>query len=393
MLDLPPPPVPARASDTAASGAYAAYLEGRGYLARYDLRANIDKAIASFVRATEQDTTYAMAYAGLAEAYWRKARSTNDGKWMELASQNAVHGVRVDPNLAMAHTILGTIYSDSGNQTEAIREFELALRQSSKNAEAARQLAELYSTLGRFQEAEDLYLRSTKARPTDWYGHFILGLFYARRQRYSEAIAALQQAKALASDNDLVRYNLGRIYRAQGRYDEAISELQEALRIRSNALFYAALGGVYYFQHRFTEAVTALDTAIDLDPNTYWYWGNLGVYAKRDSGNAAKSQAALRRAIELAEKALQGDKANYSVRANLAEYRARMGDEKGALSDLEQIPEVARAPLTSRFAIVYELIGRRDEAVAVVRKHLKNPLELALIKDDPDLSAVWRALR
>jgi serine/threonine-protein kinase len=393
MLDLPSPPVAARAPDPAAPEAFSAYLEGRGYLARYDLGTNIDKAIASFTKSTTQDPSYAMAFAGLAEAYWRKALSTTDKKWMNLAVQNAEHAVSLDPGLAMAHTILGSIYRDDGKRTEAVGEFQRALELAPKNAEAGRQLAGLYSMLGRFDEAEKLYIRSTDARPTDWSGYFQLGLFYSGRQRFEEAVAALNRAKTLASDNDLVRYNLGAVYRASGQYDEAIIEIQQALTIRSNPLFYAALGGVRFYQHRFSEAVSAVETAIELSPDQYWLWGNLGIYAKWAPGNEAKSDPALHRAVELAGKAADVEQTNYSIRANLAEYRARLGDAKGAAAELERIPESARAPLTTRFAIVYELTGQRGKAIATIREKMKNPATLNQIRDDPDLAAVWRALR
>src|SRR5207244_1345479 len=62
------------ASDTSAPSAYSAYIEGRGYLARHDVSGNVDRAIASFTAATQQDSKYALAYCGLGEAYWRKAR-------------------------------------------------------------------------------------------------------------------------------------------------------------------------------------------------------------------------------------------------------------------------------------------------------------------------------
>jgi serine/threonine-protein kinase len=393
MLKLEAPPVAARTADTAPSDAYSSYLEGRGYLTRYDIAANTDKAIDSFSRSIRLDSHYTLAYAGLAEAYWRKALSSKDSKWMSLATQNAEHATRLDPNLAAAHAVLGSVYRDSGHQPEAILEFQRALGLAPNNAEATRQLAQIYGKLGRTAEAEELYVRSTKARPTDWTGFMLLGLFYYERERYDEAVAALSEAKSLAADNDLIRHNLGLVYRAQGRYAEALREIQQALAIRPNAGLYAILGATYYRQHRFAEAVNALETAIELNSNIYSYWGNLGIYCRRAAGSESKSLPALRHALELAEKVLKDDPTNYSTRASVAEYRARLGDTKGALSELENIPEVARGPLTSRFAIVYELSGKRGEAVAIVRKNLTTPASLNQIKDDPDLAEVWRALR
>ncbi len=378
------------AGDTSAPSAYSAYIEGRGFLARYDVPGNVDKAIDSFTKATAQDPKYALAYAGLGEAYWRKARATGDKQSATLANQNAEYAVQLDSSLAIVHSVVGSVYLDAGRQEDAIREFQRAMELAPANAEAPRQLAEIYKDLGRFEEAEALYIRSTKSRPTDWYGHLLLGLFYYERERYPEAEAELNQAKSLTPDNDMVRLDLGAVYRMHGRYQEAIEEYQQALRIRSNANTYAALGGAYFYEHRFQEAVSAVEAAIDLNSNDYRYWGNVGIYYRWTPGSEAKSVPALRRAIELATKFAETRKSDYAVNANLAEYRARLGDPKGALAEIDRIPPTARAPFTTRLAIVYELTGHRDKAVAMVRSNLKSPASLNQIKDDPDLTAVWR---
>ena len=384
--------VPAASGNTGAPSAFPAYLEGRGFLARHDLPGNVDRAIASFTSATGQDPKHALAYAGLGEAYWRKANSTGDKHWATLANQNAQYAVHLDGNLAIAHTVLGYVHLDAGRQQDAIRELQRAMELAPANAEAPRKLAQIYTKLGRFDEAEALYIRSTKSRPTDWYGYLLLGVFYYERERYPEAESTLNQAKVLTPDNDLVRQDLAGVYRQHGRYPEAVAEYQQALRIRSSANSYAGLGGAYFYEHRFPEAVSAVEAAIDLDSSEYRYWGNLGIYCRWAPGHESKSAPALRRAIELATKFAETTKSDYAVHANLAEYRARLGDAKGAIAQIERIPVTARGPLTTRLAIVYELTGHRDLAVNVIRSNMKRAASLNQIKDDPDLVAVWREI-
>ena len=383
----------ANAGDTSAPSAYSAYLQGRGFLARHDLPGNIDRAIASFRSATTQDPKYALAYSGLGEAYWWKANSTSDKKWTALADQSAQRAVELDTSLANAHTVLGTVYLDEGRQVDAIRELQRAIDLAPDNAEAPRKLAGIYTHMGRFKEAEALYLASTRSRPTDWYGYLLLGIFYYERERYAEAESALNQAKTLTPDNDMVRADLGGIYRMHGRYSEAIAEYQQALRIRPDSSTFAGLGGAYFYQHKFQEAVTAVETAIDLKSDDYRYWGNLGIYCRWAPGNEAKSVPALQRAIELASKRAETVKSDYAVHANLAEYRARLGDARGAFAEIERIPPAARGPFTTRLAIVYELTGHRDQALEVIRANLKTPESLNQIKDDPDLAALWKKYR
>jgi serine/threonine protein kinase/tetratricopeptide (TPR) repeat protein len=388
MLNLAPPP--ASAGETPAGDAYSAYLEGRGLLARYDIPGNIDKAIAAFQRATAQDAKFALAYAGLGEAYWRKARASGEKEAATLASQNAGYATQLDPGLAIAHSVLGSVYFEAGRRDDAVREFQRAMQLAPGNAEAPRQLAEIYTTLARFDEAESLYLRSTKARPTDWYGHLLLGVFYINRERYPEAEAELAEARTLTPDNDMVRRALGGAMTLNGRYKEAVEEYERALRIRTTAGTYARLAEPLFYQHRFQEAVSAGEAAIDLDSTDYRYWGNLGVYYRWSAGNEAKAVPALRRAIELGLKVAETRKSDYNVVANLSEYRARLGQAKESLALLDQIPVTARGPLASRLAIVYELTGNHAKAIDMIRSNLKSASSWNTIKDHPDLAAVWR---
>jgi tetratricopeptide (TPR) repeat protein len=376
--------------ETGTSNAYSSYIEGRGFLARHDLRGNLDRAISSLSTAVKQDPNYALAYAGLAEAYWRKSSLNGDKQMAALANQHAEHAVQLDGSLAIAHSVLGSVYLDAGRQQDAIREFQKAMDLAPANADAPRRLAEVYNTMGHFKEAEDLYIRSTQARPTDWYGYLLLGIFYYERERYPEAEAALNQAKTLTPDNDIVRIDLGGVYRMHGRYKEAIAEYQQALRIRSSAKIYAALAGAYFYEHRFQEAVSALETATDLDADDYRYWGNLGIYCRWVPGDESKSAPALRHAIEMANKIADTVKSDYAVHANLAEYHARLGNPKAALAEIDKIPGPARGPFTARVATVYELTGQRAKAIAIVRENLKSPASLNQIKNDPDLAALWR---
>jgi len=377
------------AGDTATPDAYSAYLRGRGLLARFDVGGNIDKAIASFSEAVRQDPKFALAYAGLGEAWWRKS-VLGDKDAAALARSNAEKAVQLDPNLALVHSVLGGIYNDAGMIPEAIAELQKAMQLSPGNAEAPRQLASIYAANGRFQEAEALHLQAIKSRPTDWYGHYLLGIYYYQRERYTESEESLKKAKALTPDNDLVSRNLGAIYRMHGRYKEAIEEFQYTLKIRTNAQTYGTLAGAYYYQHQFAQAVTAGEAALDLDSTDYRYWGNLGSYYKWAPGNEAKSAPAFRRALELGSKVLETRPTDVNVRANLAEYYARLGDARSALAQVDKIPPAARKPLTTRLAIVFELTGHRDQAIEVIRANLKSADSLNQIKDDPDLAALWK---
>ena len=110
--------------ETRLAEAYRAYLEGRGYVQRYDVEGNIDKAVQSFESAIAIDDTYALAYSGLAEAFWRKADAVNDEQWADKAIESGERAVAINGDLVIARVKLGEIYADSGCEQDAVLEFE-----------------------------------------------------------------------------------------------------------------------------------------------------------------------------------------------------------------------------------------------------------------------------
>lgn len=143
--------------ETRLAQAYRAYLEGRGYVQRYDVEGNIDKAVQSFEEAIAIDDGYALAYSGLAEAYWRKADAANDAKWAEKAIENAERAVAINGDLVTTRVKLGEIYAAGGREQDAVSEFEQALKLNPSSAGAHQGLGLAHMNLGNFDKAEDSY--------------------------------------------------------------------------------------------------------------------------------------------------------------------------------------------------------------------------------------------
>jgi len=371
--------------------AYADYLKGRGYLARYDQPGNVELALASLQKAIKADPGSALAHASLAEAYWRKALSTGDKHWGDRAQASAEESVRLDGRLAAGRVRLGEIYAGRGKQQDAIRELQRALVLSPGEAEALRALAAINVSLGRVAEAEAAYVEATKRRPTDWYGYVTLGIFYLQRARFREAEAAMKTAARLTPDNEVIHRNLAAVYLRQGRYPEARQEIEKTLKIDPKAArTYSQLGVVYYYEGRMAEAASALEAAIDIDSSSPSFWGNLGTVYRHMPGSGPKAQAALTRAVELGERRLTLTPEDGNLLSDLGEYYAKLGDRRKALAMVGRIPAENRQRYLGRVVLIYELTGLRQEAIEAVRQ---SPGDLAVvnaIKSDPDLTGLWK---
>jgi serine/threonine-protein kinase len=378
----------ATAGETATPAAYSDYLKGRGYLARYDVKGNIDRAVDAFQSAVEKDPKYALAYAGLAEAYHWRFLGSDDPKVADKALAAAEQAVALDPNLAVARVKLGELYAARGKKEDAIKELDRALQLAPGNSDAYRALGEAYGGLGRYKEAEGAYREAIRRRPTDWNAHFLLGWFYAQRTRYQEAEVEYFAAKKLSPDNEIIYRNLAVIYMRQGRYRDAIAQLQQSLKLQPFPRTYSSLGVAYYYLGDYRQASAALETAIDLDSRVYSFWGNLGAVYRHAETDQTKAESALRRAVELAETVLGTNPDDNNLRANLAEYHAKLGNRQAALAQVERIPAASRPQYAGRIMLAYELTGNRAKAIELLRA-VPATTPLHDIKNDPDLTKLW----
>ena len=377
--------------ETRLADAYRTYLEGRGYVQRYDVEGNLDKAVQSFETSIAIDEGYALAYSGLAEAYWRKADAVNDEKWAEKAIENAERAVAINGDLATTRVKLGEIYADSGREPDAVSEFEQALKVNPSSAGAYQGLGRAHMNLGNFDEAEDSYRKAVELRPTDSYSHAVLARFYLRQSRIDEAVTTMKRAIALTPDNEINYRNLGAAYIHSGRYEEAREALESSLRIQPSSAAYSSLGVIHYFQGRYREAAASLEMAIELRATSSLTWGNLADAYHWLPGNEAKAQAAFRRAIELGRRKLLITPNDDLTGSLLVEYQAKMGDAKAALAELERLPPSSKITHLARvhIATAYEVMGMRRQAVEQMRLALGEGYSLDKIRRDPYLTGLW----
>jgi tetratricopeptide (TPR) repeat protein len=372
--------------ETQMPGAYAEYLKGVGYLARYDLSGNVDRAIESLTHATRLDAKYALAFAALGQAHWVKAQKTEtDKQEVELALGSIREAIRLDPRLAEAHVRLGEIYANTGQPQEGIQEARSALKISPGSAEAYTVLGQALAKANQFADAENAYREAVKRKPLDWHGHLLLGLFYYNRGRNDEARAAWEEARKLTPDNEVIYRDLAALDVREGKFQQASEQLAKAVKFEPNARTYSTLGVALYYQRRYAEAAAALNSGVALDMGIYTLWGNLGTVYRHLPGSEQKARNAFEKAIGLAVKQLATMKADDNTHANLGEYWAKLGNKDKALGEIAQIPEAARGAFAERIALAYELTGDHQRALETVKAIPAGDSLLTYVRNDPDL--------
>jgi eukaryotic-like serine/threonine-protein kinase len=207
--------------------AYQAYLQGRYQLYRYT-RDGLNRGIEFMNRAIELEPNYALAYAGIAEAYsMYSGFQLASAESLPKARAAAKRALEIDDRLAEAHTALGMAkHSFEWDWAGAEREYRRAIE-----------------------------LNPGYAAAHDWYGFFL-----ALMGRSEEAVRELERAVELDPLSPAFRSDLGEVLRLGRRFDAAIENNQKAIEIDQKFwLAHMLLAAAYANKGDFRTAQEALE--------------------------------------------------------------------------------------------------------------------------------------
>ncbi|HMC83572.1 MAG TPA: protein kinase, partial [Candidatus Polarisedimenticolia bacterium] len=158
--------------------AYEFYLRGRRYFYRGGAR-NYRSGREMFLRASEIDPEYALAYAGLADtASFQYMYSESTPQILDAANAASKKALELTPDLAEAHASRGLALSLSKEYAAAAREFETAIRLDPRLFEAYYFYARNCFAQGLREQAAHLFEQAMKVRPEDYQSPAILRGLY-----------------------------------------------------------------------------------------------------------------------------------------------------------------------------------------------------------------------
>ena len=285
--------------------AYQLYLKGVYFTARFT-KDGFDKGRAYFQRALAIDSSYALAWEGMAYNY------VTAGDWFippreagPLAKAAAGRALAIDSTLANAHLFLGIV-------------------------------AHWYDW--DWAAAEQRFRRAIAMRPDDPRPHDYYAWFLATMGRFDEAVAEARLAQRLDPVSVEASQILGMVLVLARRYDEAIVQLRAALEL-DPSYFYAAdfLGRAYEQVGRKPDALAAYQQAVELDRENAENWSNLG-HAYAVSGHPAQARQIINDLKATAARRYVGP-------YNIALIYAGLGDKDQAFAWLERAYEDGSALL------------------------------------------------
>ena len=223
--------------------AYQLYLKGRFWAERLT-EEGFHKAVGFYDQAIERDPSYALAYAGLADAYyWVSNMYLPPKQAMERSRAAALRAVERDGQLSEAHLSLALVkmaYDFDWPGAEA--EFRRAIELNPGFAGAHFWFGRYLTFLGRYDEAMAELQRAHQLDPLSPFINIEMGLPAFFMHRYDEALENARKAVEMNPSFYFARYVLGDQYLQKGDYSSAIAELQIALRMENSSVVLAGLG-------------------------------------------------------------------------------------------------------------------------------------------------------
>jgi tetratricopeptide (TPR) repeat protein len=271
---------------TANPEAYQLYLKGRYHLAKYTLP-EIQTSISYFQKAINLDPSYALAYAGLADAYrtfglfgempanefFPKAKAAAQRAieiddtlaeahaelgftifwydWDWNASENQLkRALELDPNSAYAHLFYAHLLSNTGRHTEGLAEVKRARELDPLDLRINGLEVQFLVHAGKPDEALAAVRKTLAENPNNWFAHMFASSAYIEKGMFAEAVAEARRSRELNSFNSQAIAQLGYALAKSGKQGEARALRDEMLKSSTQryvspgniALIYNGLG-------------------------------------------------------------------------------------------------------------------------------------------------------
>ncbi|HER39715.1 MAG TPA: tetratricopeptide repeat protein [Salinimicrobium catena] len=347
------------------------YLVGRGIFREgIETLEDIDVAIDLFQRAIQKDSLFAMAYAGLAQAYTLKYHFTLDPSWNDESLMYSLKAVELNDQDAYALMSLAASLVEQGKYDEALAYYEKSKDIDSSRANIYSELAYLYEMQGALNKAEQYYKKAVELDPDSHLSRYYLGGFYLVQDRPEEAILEFEKALEYSPGHLTIMHAIAACYFQLEDFNKALElfgEILEKDSLQGQVLWKMAV--IYYYQGDFESSISHYSLALQLIPKNSTLYAGMG-RAYLWSGQESLANESFQNAISIAH----ADSTVSDI--NFATWFGLMGNLDSADYYLER-SDIASAPedldATTSFVIgeLFLILGREDVAYPYLESGLK----------------------
>jgi len=252
--------------------AYQLYLQGR-YEWNKRLEAPVRKSIDFFKQAIAMDSTYALAYAGLGDAYLMLGvySSLRPDESFPVGKMYAEKALQLDPSLAEAYATLIDIHIHYDWDADAAEKyFQKAIESNPEYANAYHWHSEVFDMRHQFDKAIEESRTALSHDPYNLTINMQLGKNLIYAGQYQLAVDQLQKTISFDSTNAIVHYNIGLAYIGLNQLNKALYHFQKATDLgEGNTRILAALGFIKAALGKKEEAKHVYDDLFQQAKNTY----------------------------------------------------------------------------------------------------------------------------
>jgi tetratricopeptide (TPR) repeat protein len=240
--------------------AFRNYLRGRYYWNKYT-KEGLEKANEYFREAIEIDPTYALAYAGMADSYYRLSNLHLPPclTWPK-AKAAAMRALEIDPTLPEAHASIGMLKMRCDWDWQGAEcEFEKAISLNPSYATAHSFYASCLQSQRRFEEAFHHIRLAQELDPLSLQIMVNWGMCFWTMRSYDQALKKLQEATEMDPYHYPTHVALAVVHGQIGNFSEAFREFEKASQFDDSPLIMGYVGYAYAASRKVDEARRVLE--------------------------------------------------------------------------------------------------------------------------------------
>jgi tetratricopeptide (TPR) repeat protein len=250
---------------TQSFSAYDIYLMGRDKYYRYDSQSN-QAAILEFKKALQIDPKFALAWAGLGDAYSQNyGRFQMEKFWIDSSLMASQRAIEIDSNFSDGYKALAMGYNYEGDYEKSIAYNQKALALNPNNAQAMGNLGSCYLITGNLEEALKWQKKAAGLNPKSFIPYQLVGWIYRLQGDYENAQKWLIRSLEIRPFRDTYEH-LAYTYISQNEPEKAQALIPKIIYLAENEKSYETAGLISFFCRDFEKAETFFNKSADLNP-------------------------------------------------------------------------------------------------------------------------------
>jgi tetratricopeptide (TPR) repeat protein len=309
---------------------------------------------------------------GLARLYEEMAVNAGRSDYATQAVEQYKLALDADPNSRLLQDGLADLYFKIGRIREAVTAAQDQVGKDPSDIEAHTLLGKVYlRSLGDMQSPQSgqmlqlaigEYEKLTQLKPKDVETHLLLGQLYGLNHDSSKAEEQFKLAQGIDANSEEVALNMARLYSEQGDAKRAADVLNAIPVDDRSPRIEFALGASYEQMKKYKDAIAAYHRALDMDSD------NLDT--ERGLANALLADGQLDETLKVLTGIVAAEPQDAQSQIRISEIQRRQGHYDQALKTLEKAKPLApdSLELTYNEALIYDSLGRYDDATSVLTK-------------------------